>query len=175
MPNAVRQSLRIRAARPGDANRIAVLAVQVWLHTYATDGVNEEVAQYVLSEFTPDRYLQSLSDPESNVYVAEYDENLVGMAVVKLGVSCPTGANSAVELKTLYVQEHHLGHGVGKSLLQVAEAETREQSQCPLWLKVNAKNARAIAFYARQGYTKVGTTYFVLGEGRHENHVLIGR
>jgi ribosomal protein S18 acetylase RimI-like enzyme len=44
-----------------------------------------------------------------------------------------------------------------------------------LWLTVNAKNDRAIAFYARQGYTKVGTAYFVLGEGRHENHVLIGR
>jgi hypothetical protein len=43
-----------------------------------------------------------------------------------------------------------------------------------LWLAVNEKNARAIAFYAHQGYAKVGTTYFALGEGRHENHVLIG-
>jgi hypothetical protein len=39
---------------------------------------------------------------------------------------------------------------------------------------VNARNARAIAFYARQGYSNVGSTFFALGEGRHENHVLIG-
>lgn len=55
-----------------------------------------------------------------------------------------------------------------------AEAKAREQSASPLWLTVNAQNARAIAFYARQGYTQVGTTHFVLGQGRYENHVLIG-
>jgi hypothetical protein len=38
-------------------------------------------------------------------------------------------------------------------------------------LSVNAKNTRALAFYARQGYAKVGTAYFVLGAGRHENNV----
>jgi diamine N-acetyltransferase len=171
----MRHSLRIRSGRPGDANRIAVLAVQVWLHTYATDGISDETAHYILSEFTPETYLQALSEPVTHFFVAEYGENLVGLAVVKSGVSCPTGASSAVELQTLYVQEHHIGRGVGKSLLQAAEAKAREQSESPLWLKVNAKNARAIAFYARQGYSKVGTTYFVLGEGHHENHVLVGR
>lgn len=171
----MRPSLRIRTGRPADANRIAVLAVQVWLHTYATVGINDEIAHYVLSELTPEKYLQSLNEPQTHFFVAEYDENLVGFAVVTLGVSCPTGASSAAELKTLYVQEHYIGHGVGKSLLQVAEATARQQSESPLWLKVNAKNARAIGFYGRQGYSQVGTTYFVLGEGRYENHVLIGR
>lgn len=167
--------LRIRTGRPGDAHRIAVLAVQVWLHTYATDGINDEIAQYVLSEFTPDKYLQSLSAPSTHFFVAEHDENLVGYAVITVGVSCPTGANSIVELQTLYVQEHYIGHGVGKSLLQAAEARARQQSGSTLWLKVNAKNDRAIAFYAHHGYSKAGTAYFVLGEGRYENHVLIGR
>jgi ribosomal protein S18 acetylase RimI-like enzyme len=55
-----------------------------------------------------------------------------------------------------------------------AETEAKQRSNGVLWLAVNAKNARAIAFYAHQGYAKVGTTYFALGEGRHENHVLIG-
>jgi diamine N-acetyltransferase len=171
----MRHSLRVRSGRAEDANRLAVLAVQVWLHTYATDGINDVVAQYILSELTPERYLQSLRDSATHFLVAEHDENLIGFAVVKFDVQCPTGASSAAELQTLYVQEHYIGHGVGKSLLQAAEAKAREQSESALWLKVNARNARAIAFYAHQGYSKVGTAYFVLGEGHHENHVLIGR
>jgi len=170
----MRHRLRIRIGRTSDANRLAVLAAQVWLHTYATDGIGDEIAQYVLSELTPEKYLQSLSEPTTRFFVAEHDDCLVGFAVVKFGVPCPSGANSATELQTLYVQEHHMGHGIGKSLLRAAEAEAREQSESALWLTVNAKNARAIAFYAHQGYLKVGTSYFVLGEGRHENHVLIG-
>ena len=63
---------------------------------------------------------------------------------------------------------------IGWALLQAAQGRAQEQSSSPLWLAVNSKNARALAFYARQGYNKVGITYFVLGDGRHENHVLVG-
>ena len=170
----MRHSFRIRPARAEDADRLAVLAVHVWLHTYATDGINDLAAQYVLSELTPDKYAQSLSDPANHFLLAESDQNLLGFAVVEFGAACPNGERSSAELRTLYVQEHHVGRGVGKALLQAAEAKARQDCGTALWLKVNARNARAIAFYARQGYSKVGTTYFVLGEGRHENHVLLG-
>jgi diamine N-acetyltransferase len=171
----MRHSPHIRSGRPEDASRLAVLATQVWLHTYATAGISADVAQYVLSELTPGRYSERLKDSAVHLFLAEHNESLVGLAAVKFGVQCPTGAASAAELQTLYVQEHFIGQGVGKALLQAAEAKAREQSGCPLWLTDNARNAKAIAFYERQAYSKVGTAYFVFGEGRHENHVLIGR
>ena len=31
-----------------------------------------------------------------------------------------------------------------------------------------------LTFSAEQGYAKIGTTHFVLGDARHENHVLLG-
>jgi diamine N-acetyltransferase len=170
----MRHSLQIRPGRPGDVSRLAVLATQVWLHTYATDGITEEIVQYVLSELTVEKFSASLGEPETSLLVAEYGECLVGFATVKFGASCPSVAGLVVELQTLYVQEHFFGLGIGRSLLQAAEAWARERSASPLWLTVNAQNVRAIAFYARQGYSKVGTTYFVLGEARHENHVLVG-
>ncbi|MDM4767179.1 GNAT family N-acetyltransferase [Pelomonas sp. SE-A7] len=171
----MRHSYQIRIGRAADANRLAVLATQVWLHTYATDGISDLTAQYILSELTPAKYSQSLSEPSTYFFVAERGQDLIGFAAVKFGAQCPAEASSAVELKTLYVQEHHIGHGVGRALLQAAEAKAHEQSESKLWLTVNARNDRAIAFYDRQGYSKVGTSYFVLGEGRHENHVLVGR
>ena len=174
MPGVMCLSLSVRSGRSEDANRLAVLAAQVWLHTYATDGITTDIAEYVLREFTPEKYLSVLNDPSSHVLVAESDDSLAGLAVVKFDTPCPAGNYSSAELQTLYVQEHFMGRGVGKSLLRAAEAEAKLRSSGVLWLTVNAKNARAIAFYARQGYAKVGTTYFVLGEGRHENHVLIG-
>jgi ribosomal protein S18 acetylase RimI-like enzyme len=170
----MRHSPQIRAARPSDVDRLTVLAAQVWLHTYATDGINGEIAQYVLSELTVEKFLARLREPETSVLVAEHEDSLVGFSVVRFGASCPSSPRSTVELQTLYIQEHFIGHGIGRSLLQAAEAQARERSATPLWLTVNAQNARAIAFYARQGYNRVGTTYFVLGESRHENHVLIG-
>ena len=168
-------NLCIRSGRSEDADRLAVLAAQVWLHTYATGGITADIAEYVLRELTPEKYSAMLSDPTCEVFVAANGESLIGLAVVKFGAPCPAGDSSSSELRTLYVQAHFAGIGVGKSLLRAAETAARHRSNDVLWLTVNAKNARAIAFYAHQGYTKVGTTYFVLGEGRHENHVLIGQ
>jgi ribosomal protein S18 acetylase RimI-like enzyme len=166
--------IHIRPGQANDTNAIAVLANQVWLHTYATTGITTDIANYVLAELTPRKYQEILQDPTSQLLVAEHGHNLVGFAVVKLGTPCPSGAHTTAELQTLYVQAHFLGSGIGKSLLRAAEAWARARSGTALWLMVNAQNARAIAFYQHLGYTNVGTTYFALGEGRYENHVLIG-
>ncbi len=170
----MRPSLCIRISRSEDARRLAVLAAQVWLHTYATDGITADIAEYVLQELTPEKYLTTLNTTSSQVFVAESGASFAGLAVIKFDTPCPAGNHSSAELQTLYVQEHFIGQGAGKLLLRAAEAEAKQRSNGVLWLTVNAKNARAIAFYAQHGYTKVGATYFALGGGRHENHVLIG-
>ena len=165
----------IRNARHEDAARIAVLATQVWLHTYATEGISAGIADYTRSELTPDKYLAIQNDALAHIWVAERGAHLVGFAVLNMGVPCPTHASTLAELQTLYVQAHFVGQGVGRQLLSVAEKRAFDLEGMPLWLTVNAHNAQAIGFYMHQGYTKQGTTDFVLGEQRHENHVLIGR
>ncbi|RCW71624.1 GNAT family N-acetyltransferase [Pseudorhodoferax soli] len=170
-PDAI---LALRSAGPGDAARLAVLATQVWLHTYATDGIGDDIARHVLSELGVDRYAALLGDPRTSVLVAERGQRLVGMAVARGKAPCPAGAPSTVELQTLYVQAHFIGSGIGKRLLQAVEAQVLAAADCAPWLMVNARNDRALAFYRRQGYTQIGTDWFVLGETRHENLVLIG-
>lgn len=177
-PRTLRDMFRnptIRSAQTADATRLAVLATQVWLHTYATEGVSQEIADYTLGQLTPTHYLAATHDASTRIWVAECDGSLIGFAVLMFGVPCPAKAQSSVELQTLYVQEHFLRQGVGRLLLRAAEEAAYRHAGTPLWLTANIHNANALAFYARQGYVKVGTAYFALGEGKHENHVLIGR
>jgi diamine N-acetyltransferase len=170
----MRQSFHVRLGVAEDAGRLAVLATQVWLHTYATDGISPEIAAYVLAHLTPAQYAQLLRDASTHVLVALHAHHVVGLAVVRFDTPCPDHPDLAVELQTLYVQEHFLGQGVGSLLLAAAEALARSRANSRLWLTVNATNRRAIAFYDRKGYAQVGTAYFVLGAERYENHVLAG-
>ena len=137
--DVMRPSFCIRTAESEDADRLAVLATQVWLHTYATDGITTDIAEYVLRELTPEKYLSTLSDPSSQVFVAESGESLAGLAVVKFDTPCPTGNYSSAELQTLYVQEHFVGHGAGKSLLQRGRSHGKA-----------AIERRAVAFSQRE-------------------------
>jgi len=173
-PDAGRPACTIRPGQADDATRLAVLATQVWLHTYATSGISNEIADYVLAELTPAKYSALLHDPSIRVRVAQHGENLAGFAVVKLDSACPEAHDSSAELQTLYVQAPFIGTGLGKRLLQDAQDLAHQQGHAALWLTVNTQNHRAKAFYHHHGYRKVGTMYFILGAQRHENHILVG-
>ena len=163
----------IRQAIPADAECLAVLATQVWLHTYATDGISVVIARYVLAEFSAAKFADVLTQAHSTVLVAEMDGHTVGYALVSLGLACPTGGPS-VEVATLYVQEHFAGQGVGSALLLECQHVAQQRTgSCAIWLTVNAQNLRAIAFYKKRGLAKTGTAYFELGGEKHENQVMV--
>ena len=165
----------VRRGELRDAENLSALAIQVWLHTYATEGISSVVSRYVLSEFSAGKFEVALSEDSTAVLVAEVNESLVGYAKLTTGKLCPVATSSEVELATLYVQEHFVGTGVGRALLGQAEQWARHRTNSSIWLAVNSKNSRAIAFYAKHGYTKLGITHFELGNEKHENLVLGGR
>src|SRR2546430_1770290 len=107
----MRQSFDIRLGVAEDAGRLAVLAIQVWLHTYATDGISTEIADYVLAHITPKTYAQLLRDGSTQVLVALHANHVVGLAVVRFDMPCPDQPALTAELRTLYVQEHFLRQG----------------------------------------------------------------
>lgn len=158
----------VRPARAADAHTLAALSIQVWLATY-TEGVSDLFARYVLSEFTPEKFLALLDAPDVSLHVAEVDDRLVGYALVRSGVPQPLVPEADAELCTLYVQEPFTRCGVGSALLQAACACAGNDG---LWLMVNAQNLRACRFYEKHGFVVRGSSDFVLGEGRHRNHVL---
>lgn len=172
--NAARAQIAVRPAVATDARTLAALAIQVWLDTYATDGVSDLLARHVLGEFTPAKFAASIEDAGACLLVAEIDNrHLVGYALVRFGVAQPLVASTDTELCTLYVQEPFTGCGVGSALLGSVRAAVRERTGTDaLWLAVNVRNRRACDFYEKHGLVEKGRTHFVLGEGRHENHVL---
>ena len=164
----------IRRAVTADANCLAALAIQVWLHTYATDGIRPALADYVLTEFTEQRFTERINDPMSVLLVAEIKQHLVAYALLSLHAPCRTSAQGNVELATLYVQAHFAGTGLGSALLKHSQAWLRQgDAQARVWLSVWTHNPRAIDFYRKHQFEQVGTTQFEFGGERHENLVLL--
>ena len=89
--------MRVRPGRHEDTKTLSALAIQVWLHTYATEGVSSVIASYVLSEFTPERFAALLSESSSGVFVAEHGKHLLGYAVVRASAACPISSVSLAQ------------------------------------------------------------------------------
>ena len=163
----------LRQAVLEDALCLSVLAMQVFLDTYATNGIRPEIAREVISSYSQAVFVDAITDRDSRVIVAEHEAHLIGFAQVTLGAShelAPPGCQS--ELLRLYVQRPFTGASVGSTLLAAAERASAASGAAVLWLTPWVHNHRALAFYSRRAYKDYGLTYFTFEGESHENRVL---
>lgn len=169
-------TIGLRAAEPRDALCLSVLAMQVWLHTYATGGIRPAIAREVLGSFSPPMFEAALANPLTRLQVAERTGHLVGFAQVTLGAGHALApAGQPAELLRLYVQEPFTGRQLGTRLLQAAEQLARDAGAAVLWLTPWVHNHRARAFYQARGYHDHGLTPFVFEGETHDNRLVAKR
>jgi len=155
-----------------DAQNLAVLATQVFLHTYATSGIRTALSGYVLTEFTPANMRRLLGDPTHLLRVAEAQGHILAFSDLNLQSSHPDVPGLTTELATLYVQEHCSGRGIGSRLLsECSEHAGKAGGNSEFWLSVYFRNEPALAFYRKHGFSKRGSFPFEFGGEQHENHV----
>ncbi|GAB5337384.1 MULTISPECIES: GNAT family N-acetyltransferase [Pseudomonas] len=166
MSAANRPEITLRNAIAEDALCIGVLGMQVFLDTYATQGIRRSIANEALQAFAPQTIAELMAQPDISLVVAESDGHLVGFAQVKLTAShSMIEASDVAELQRLYIQERFTGLGIGYQLLQAAEQRAKLGGASLLWATVWVGNARALGFYPRRGYALLGApTYTFQGE-----------
>ena len=164
----------LRPARADDALCIAVLGTQVFLDTYATQGVGPVLAREVLAHFSSAEIAALLARPDTRFIVAERDDHLVGFVQLTLGARQPEVTGSiTTEVVRLYVQRRFQGQHLGARLLQQAQSVAAEHGASRLWLTAWVGNPRAIGFYAAQGWQDVGSTDYVFEGEAFLNRIFV--
>ena len=146
--------------------------MQVYLDTYAPEGIRPVIARDVLSSYSEEVFRKAIVDEKARFCVAERSGHLVGFAQVTMGaIHSLAPAGNQAELLRLYVQEPFTGQHLGTRLLAEAERLAEEGGATVLWLTPWVHNHRALSFYLRRGYQDFGLTYFVVEGESHENRV----
>jgi GNAT superfamily N-acetyltransferase len=164
-----------RTAVEPDALSLSVLATQVFLDTYATQGVRPAVAREVRRYLSEEAFAELLTQPRHSLLIAEREDHLLGFAQLTHGQThalLPSEARAA-ELNRLYVQRFFLGHGIGKELLARAEALAGEGGAEILWLTAWTGNAHALRFYETRGYQDVGAGVYTFEGDSYETRVFL--
>jgi diamine N-acetyltransferase len=162
----------IRKAEERDASSLAAVSIEVWVNTYLRDGVGAVFADYVLAEFTAQKFRNAIGDPDLSIWVSENRTGIDGFVTVCSTATPPLPDCSPLEITTLYVQPRHQSGGRGSALLRHALDHCRRIGGENAWLTVEVQNRRAIDFYLRHGFTRIGSTDFVIADQAYENHVM---
>jgi putative acetyltransferase len=126
----------LRAYRESDWPQVLALWVETW------SLARPEIDFVARAPWLADLFARSLAQG-AQVEVAEDAEGLLGFVLF---------APARAWLEQIAVHPRALGSGVARQLIQ------RAKNACPagLGLDVNADNARALAFYRREGFARVG-------------------
>jgi len=100
--------------------------------------------------------LQTLAEAvemeHARIFVAEQAGVLLGHVVVVAGHRDSSTGEGQGWIFDLSIQRDHWGHGLGKRLMEHAEAFIRERGLNAIGLGVTISNQRALRFYRELGY-----------------------
>ncbi|MBK8323536.1 MAG: GNAT family N-acetyltransferase [Betaproteobacteria bacterium] len=166
----------LRLAIPVDAVTLAALSVQVFLDTYATEGVRQDLAIEAFETYSVAAFAERLAEPGRIFILAEAGSGLLGYAEVLLAsLPAPAGGVTGAELVRLYVQPAAQRHGIGRALLSRMEQAVAGAGLAAVWLTAWEGNIDARAFYSRLGYADVGATTYTFQGNDYPNRVLARR
>jgi len=176
MSAATSPPIATRSARPDEAALLAELGASTFAETFEAANTPEDFAAYMRAAFGESIQRAELLDPETTVFLAEREGDVVGYVMLREGrTPSIVPASDALEIARLYARRRAVGTGVGAALMQRALAEAARRGKDAVWLGVWERNERAIRFYEAWGFHRCGTQPFVLGTDLQIDLVMVRR
>lgn len=157
-------AISIRRGMPADNALLSRLGAESFTHAFGPDNTPEDMRLYLQKSFSPEIQAAELAEPASVFLIAQVESEPVGYARLLEGDPPSSVSGSRpIEIVRLYASPAWIGRGVGAALMESCLAEAARRQCDTVWLGVWERNARAIAFYAKWGFTPVGSHSFLLG------------
>lgn len=165
--------IEIRQAVERDARLIASLGTVTFYEAYFEQDDPHALADYLVEYFSPGKIAVEMAEPESVFFIVFRRGRAVGYAKLRGGLPHESiRAANSIELHRLYLVERVWGSGIGDLLLEHCLQFARELEKDVLWLGVWEQNPRAVNFYAKHGFTRVGSLEFPYGDSVGINAVM---
>ena len=156
--------IEIKRISQADISQLQAIGRQTFLETFADQNTPEDMQKYLDNSFNPDKLSSELSDPDSELYFASADNNVIGYLKVNFGqAQTELKDNRSVEIERIYVLKEYHGKKVGQILYDKALEIARQRNAEYVWLGVWEENLRAISFYKKNGFVEFDKHIFKLG------------
>jgi len=168
----------IRRATADDAGALAALAAVTFPLACPPSSSPADIAAHLAKTLSEEHFKDYLADPDTTILVIDADRQLNGYSLlVDRPATDPDVASvlallPSVEISKCYVHPDYHGLGAAAELMRASLEAAAASGGAGAWLGVNSQNARAIRFYEKSGFRKVGTKSFRLGSTVEHDFVL---
>ncbi len=156
----------IRRWTQADLPTVQRLLLDTWLDAYGSFIPRGDLVGYLNTQYSQAKLEALFADPDVTGLVAEVDGAVAGYAKLY-----HARAEQRFYVHQLYILPARQGLGLGHRLMACAEAHARELGTDRIWLGVMVKNAQAVAWYKKMGFTVTETAPFVMGSTTVDHYI----
>lgn len=156
------------------AKALTTLAVRTFKDSHAHSASEKDIADYVSNHMQLMHFEQELSNPENLYHLMYVEGSLAGYSKIKLNTGQESVKSTSVtKLERIYFDKDFYGKGLSKDLLDHNIEVSKQAGQQGMWLAVWTENRRAIGFYQKMGFEKVGKYDFKISATHYNpNHIM---
>ena len=172
----------IRPAGPTDARGVAEVGARLFREAYGATHPEPALTPYLADSFSLAGIVRLLGDRDATVLVAECSDRAEFVGYAHLRMAAPDAPSTILtralpgrrpmEVVRFYVAAHLHGHGLAPALMAACDAEARRREADVLWLQAWQEAGRALAYYEKAGFERLGTAIFRFGSREDHDFVL---
>ncbi len=145
---------------------------RLFIQTYAPLNTPENMKLYCAEAFSEENFAKEFHQENIRYWLAMYEDVLAGYTKLILDSPSPGGSLSGVEMARFYIDTPFQGQGLARQLMHHCHKWMQQEGFQEVWLGVWPQNPRAVRFYQKEGFVKIGTADFMLGQDRQTDDLM---
>ncbi|MBI4856719.1 MAG: GNAT family N-acetyltransferase [Acetobacterium woodii] len=141
------------------------ISCQTYYETFAGMNTQATMQAYLEEAFNLEKLRNEWLNEASFFYFIFYNEQLAGyMKLNECKAQTDIKDPLSLEVERIYVLNDFQGNGLGRQLMDKAVALAKAHKLNYLWLGVWEHNKKALSFYQKHNFYKIGSHDFIMGD-----------
>lgn len=163
----------LRQCTPDDLSELRKISIDTYFETFEKFNSKENMDAYLESAFNTPKLRKELSDPHSQFYFLSCGGQLAGYLKINEEPSqTDIHDEKSLEIERFYILGAFQGGGMGQFLMDQALSIAIARKKDYVWLGVWEHNEKAKRFYEKNGFFRIGSHSFVMGDDDQTDFVL---
>lgn len=164
----------IKPVTAADVNELQSISRKTFKVTFDPFTKPDDMAHFLKDSYATDKLISEINNPDSQFFFLMVNCKVAGYLKVNVGTAQTEDLRpNALEVERIYLREQFQHQGLGRVLINKAEAIAKDLDKDYMWLGVYENNLNAQRFYARNGFTRVSQHVYPVGDDPQVDYLLV--
>lgn len=165
--------LTMRECKIEDLSLLHDVSCQTYKDTFELYNTETNMKAYLEQAYNIEKLCGELSNSNSAFYFIYADEKLAGyLKLNEFKAQTDINDPQALEIERIYVTKEFQGKGLGSILINKALDIAITKVRSYIWLGVWENNKKAISFYEKNGFYRIGEHSFYMGDDEQTDFIM---